>query len=91
MAAFSVAEAYLAADEAKKNIELSRAALAAAEEGRKLVVSRFENSLSPIVDLLDVQLNVDRSRADVVARENEYRLAVVRLGYESGTIMQDWV
>lgn len=89
LAAFSVAETYLAADEAKKNIELSKAALAAAEEGRKLVVSRFENSLSPIVDLLDVQLNVDHSRANVVARENDYFLALVRLGFEAGTIMRD--
>ncbi len=89
MVLFNIAEAYLAAVEARKNIELSRAGLAAAEEGRKLVASRFENSLSPIVDLLDVQLNVDRSRAGLVARENEYRLAVIRLAYESGTIMED--
>ncbi len=89
MALFSIAEAYLAAVEARKNIELSRAALAAAEEGRKLVASRFENSLSPIVDLLDVQLNVDHARAGLVARENGYRLALIRLAYESGTIMED--
>ena len=51
--------------------------------------SRFENSLSPIVDLLDVQLSVDHARANVVAKENEYRLAVIRLAYESGTILED--
>ncbi len=88
-ALFSIAEAYLAAEEARKNIELSRAALAAAEEGRKLVASRFENSLSPLVDLLDVQLSLNHARAGLVARENEYRLAVIRLSYESGTIMED--
>lgn len=86
---FNIAEAYLTADEARRNIELSRAALAAAEEGRKLVSSRFENSLSPIVDLLDVQLNVDQSRANLVARENDFHLALIRLSYESGTIMRD--
>jgi outer membrane protein len=86
---FRIAETYLAAGEARKNAELSRAALSAAEEGRKLVASRFENSLSPLIDLLDVQLNVDHSRANVVARENEYRLALIRLSYESGTILED--
>jgi outer membrane protein len=86
---FNITEAYLAAEEARKNTELSRAALASAEEGRKLVASRFENSLSPVVDLLDVQLNVDHTRANVVARENDYRVAVIRLAYESGTILSD--
>jgi outer membrane protein len=89
LVSFNITEAYLAAEEARKNTELSRAALASAEEGRKLVTSRFENSLSPVVDLLDVQLNVDHSRANAIARENEYRLALIRLAYESGTILRD--
>ena len=89
MALFRIEEAYFTALEAQKNIELSKAALAAAEEGRKLVASRFENSLSPMVDLLDVQLSVDLARAGLVARENAYRLALIRLAYESGTIMAD--
>jgi outer membrane protein len=89
MASFSITEAYLAALEARKNTELAKAALASAEEGRKLVTSRFENSLSPIVDLLDVQLNVDRTRANVLVKENEYLVAAIRLSYESGTILND--
>jgi outer membrane protein TolC len=60
-----------------------------AEEGRRLVKARFENSLAPLVDLLDVQLSLDQSRANLVLRENEFWLAVVRLSYESGTIIQD--
>jgi outer membrane protein len=87
--AFKVEEAYLAMEEAKKNAELSLAALKSAEEGHKLVKSRYENSLSPIVDLLDVQLNLNRARADAVARENDYKLAIINLSYESGTIMKD--
>jgi outer membrane protein TolC len=86
---FKVNEAYLSAREAEKNAELSRAALATADEGRRLVRSRYENSLSPVVDLLDVQLTVDHARANVVAKENEYRLAVIRLAQEGGTIMED--
>ncbi len=86
---FRVTEAYFSAQEAGKNAELSRSALASAEEGRKLVRSRYENSLSPVVDLLDVQLSVDHARANVVAKENEYRLAIIRLAHEGGTIMED--
>jgi outer membrane protein len=87
--AFKVEEAYLAIEEAKKNAELSLAALKSAEEGHKLVKSRYENSLSPIVDLLDVQLNLNRARADAIARENDYKLVIINLSYESGTIMKD--
>jgi len=87
--AFKVQEAYLVVEEAKKNAELALAALQSAEEGQRLVRSRYENSLSPIVDLLDVQLNLNRARADAIARENDYKLAIINLSYESGTIMKD--
>jgi outer membrane protein len=87
--AFKITEAYLAVDEAGKNTDLSRSAVETAEEGRRLVKARFENSLAPLVDLLDVQLSLDQARANRVLRENEFRLAVIRLSYESGTITQD--
>jgi hypothetical protein len=34
-------------------------------------------------------VSLDHARANSVAKENEYRLAVARLGYESGTILKD--
>jgi outer membrane protein TolC len=86
---FKVQEAYLAVEETKKNLELSEKALKTAEEGKRLVKSRYENSLAPIVDLLDTQLYLDRARADYVARENEYQLAIIKLCYESGTILNE--
>lgn len=86
---FKVYESYLAAEETKKNFELSGAALTTAEEGKRLVKSRYENSLAPIVDLLDTQLYLDRARADHVARENEYRFAIIKLCYESGIILKE--
>jgi outer membrane protein len=87
--AFKVYEAYLDAEEARKNVELSKAALKTAEEGKRLVKIRYENALSPIVDLMDAQVSLDHARANLVAKENEYRLAVVNLSYESGTILKD--
>lgn len=86
---FKVHEAFLVMEEAKENVELSRSALKTAEEGKRLVKVRYENSLSPIVDLFDAQVNLDHARANLTARENEYRIAIVSLGYESGTLLKD--
>jgi outer membrane protein TolC len=86
---FKVFSAYLSVEEARKNLELSGAALKSAEEGTRLVTVRFEKALSPLVDLLDAQVSLDHSRASVVARENEYRMAIATLSYESGTLLKD--
>ncbi len=86
---YRVYDAYLALEEVRKNVELSREALKTAEEGKRIVKMRYETAFSPIVDLLDAQLVNDRARANLVARENEYRLATVNLSFESGTILSD--
>ncbi len=87
--AYRIYEAYLGVEEAKKGVELSRAAVTTSEEGRRLVKERYENSLSPLTDLLDVQLSLDHARAASVAKENDYRLSIATLSYESGTILKD--
>jgi outer membrane protein TolC len=86
---FKVYSSYLTVEEARKNLDLSGAALKTAEEGTRLVKVRYEKSLSPLVDLLDAQVSLDNSRASVVARGNEYRMAIATLSYESGTLLQD--
>jgi outer membrane protein TolC len=50
---------------------------------------RYENSLSPLIDLLDAQVALDHARAVVVARENDHELIKATLSYESGTILRD--
>jgi outer membrane protein len=89
MVSYQVYEAHQGVEEARKNAELARAALASAEEGARLVKVRYENSLSPLVDLLDVQLSLNQARTGVVATENEYRIAIANLGFQSGTLLQD--
>lgn len=84
-----VYESQLAVDEAKKNIELAESSLKTAKEGARLVQKRYENSLSPFFDLLNAQVNLDRARANLVAKKNEYQVSVAKLGFESGTILQD--
>jgi outer membrane protein TolC len=88
-AAYGLYQAQLGVEEAKANLELAREALKTAEEGTRLVQMRYENSFSPIVDLLDAQVVLDRARLGLIARENEYRVAVLNLGWESGTILED--
>ncbi|MFZ4441579.1 MAG: TolC family protein, partial [Syntrophales bacterium] len=89
MVSFQVDEAWLTLDEARKNQELAQEELKTAEEGRRLVKVRYEGALSPMVDLLDAQVSFDRARANRVAKENEYKLAIFGLGYASGTILQE--
>ncbi len=84
-----VFEAYQSVKEAEKNLELARAALKTAEEGERLVRKRYSNSLSSFVDLLDAQMNLDRARADIVVKRNALDIAVARLAFESGTILND--
>jgi len=86
---FEVYEAYLSVEESRKGIELAKANVASAEEGRRLVRTRYEKSLSTVVDMLDVQTSLDAARADVVAREAAYLTALVRLSHQSGTILKD--
>ena len=87
--AYQVYEAHQGVEEAGENAELARAALVSAEEGARLVKVRYENSLSPLVDLLDAQLSLNQARTGIVAAENEYRIAVANLGFQSGTLLQD--
>ena len=85
----SVYESYLAVEEAEKNVKLAEKSLETAAEGTRLVRKRYENSLSPFYDLLDSQLNLDRTRANLVAKRNGYLVSVARLSFESGTILED--
>ena len=84
---FMIYDAYLTVDEERKRLELAEHAVKAAEEGRRLVKKRYENALSTMADLLDVQTNLDASRANVVEKEGAYLTAVANLGFQSGTIL----
>lgn len=86
---FLVYEAYLAVSEAQTGIGLAHSAVASAEEGRRLVQRRYENSLSGMVDLLDVQAHLDAARADAVAREGAYGKAMANLALQSGMLLKE--
>jgi outer membrane protein TolC len=84
-----VYESLLTVEESNKNIELAESSLKSAEEGTRLVQKRYENSLSPFYDLLDAQVNLDRARANLVAKKNEHLISIAKLCFDSGTILQD--
>ena len=86
---FRVHEAYLTVAESKQKADLARVALQSAEESQRLVEVRYRNSLAPLIDLLDAQVSLDRSRLYMTVNENELRAAIINLGYESGTILND--
>jgi len=88
-AAFQVYESYLGVEEARKNFALAQSALATAAEGQRLVRIRYENTLSPLVDLLDAQMSLDQARLDVLVREKEQQLATLKLYFESGNILHE--
>lgn len=86
---FRITEAYLNAEEARKNGELARQALRTAEEGTRLIRLRYENGLASLADLLSAQTSLEQARAGIVEKENASRTAVATISYESGTILKD--
>ncbi len=49
---------------------------------------RYQNSLSPFLDLLDAQLSLNHSRVRLAAAENQYLTAVFRFLYQSGVLLK---
>jgi len=88
-AKFQVYESFLEVEEAQKNHDLAQSALTTAREGQRLVRLRYENSLSPLVDLLEAQVSLDQARTNALRRKKEQQLAILELSYHSGVIMPE--
>ena len=86
-AAFQVTQSYLQVEEAARRVEIARAAVAAAEEGTRLVRSRDENQLGRMIDLLDAQTAFNGARADLVRAQNDLQQSRAQLEYASGTLL----
>ena len=87
LAAFEAAQADLGVKEATLRAEIARAALASAEEGVRLLTSRYENRLGRMVDLLDAQTALDAARAARIHAENDVRLSRAQRLYASGGLL----
>jgi outer membrane protein TolC len=86
-AAYQVVQAYLGIREALRRAEIARAAVEAAEEGVRLIRTRYENHIGRMVDLLDAQTALDRARAEAVKAENDLGQSRARLMFASGTLL----
>jgi outer membrane protein TolC len=75
--------------EAAQRLEFARSAIADSEEGARIVATRYENALATMVDLLDAQTALDRSRAAVADCEADYALAAGRLHHAAGIFLKE--
>jgi len=88
-AALQVTEGALRRQEAGLRLQSARAGEQAAREGVRLVRLRFENGLSPLVELMDAEAALNRSRANLVQVENSYRRSAAQLYFASGLFIKE--
>jgi len=86
-ASFLVHESRLRVSEAEESLKIARGALAAAEEGVRLLRVRYENGLATIVSLLDAQAALNKARADIVKARMGHLEALGELNYRAGTLL----
>jgi outer membrane protein len=84
---FEVHEALLTVQETKKKLILAESSVRSAEEGIRLVEKRYENSLAPIVSLLDAQVALDKARAEAVAMRGKHHISLMKLEFVSGRLL----
>lgn len=87
--ALQVTESTLHRREAALRIESARAAVKDAEEGLRLVSLRFGNGLSSMVELMDAEAALNRSRATLVEVENNYYASVGEIYYRAGVFLKE--
>jgi len=81
---FSVYEVYSSVEESQKKLEIAMSARKLAYEDKTIVSKRWQDSLSPFIDLIDAQSNLDRMRENVVKSQNDLKVSLVKLYFESG-------
>lgn len=84
-----VREAELRREEAARRLEVARRSVADAEETVRLIGKRYQNSLATMVELLDAQTTLDRSRAQLVENETGVARASARLLHAAGVFLQE--
>jgi outer membrane protein TolC len=88
-AELQIAEGWLRREELAKRLDVARHALVEAEEGVRLVQRRYENSISLLVELLDAQTTLNRSRTDVATLEADHAASWARLQHATGTLLKE--
>lgn len=87
--AFDVREAQRHGQEAENRLTVREAALEDATEAQRLTKKQYENGLTTLVDLLSVQTQLDRARADHVAARHSLELSRIELKRAAGILTPD--
>lgn len=86
---FKIHKAYLNVEEARSGAGLARQALETAQEGARILQLRYENGLTSLGELLNVQTTLEMARAGVVEKNNAYKTSLAVLSFESGILLKD--
>ena len=86
-ASYQVSQAYLSVIDAESRVAIAREAVAAAEEGGRLIRARYENQLAKMIDVLDAQSALDGARAGQVRAANDLRQSQADLEFATGTLL----
>jgi outer membrane protein TolC len=89
--ALQVTESVLRRQEAAGKLESARAAVQASQEGMRLVALRFQNGLSPMVELMDAEAALNRTKANLVEVENSDLRSAAQLYYTAGVFLTEVV
>ncbi|OAG28306.1 hypothetical protein TH606_02270 [Thermodesulfatator autotrophicus] len=81
-----VEEAFLSLKTAKAQVEVSKASVAQAEEGLRLIKKRYENGLANIVELLGAETSLKKAELELLTARYRERLAFTELLFRTGSL-----
>jgi len=76
---FEVRKAFYDLDEARRRIEVSKAAVKEGEEGLRIIKKRFEAGMAKTIDVLDAETALTRARTNSVQSLYDYSVAAAAL------------
>jgi outer membrane protein TolC len=85
-----VRKAFLDFFEAQKNIKVTEAAVAQAEENFRINRSRFHAQLNTSTDVLDAQILLTRAKLNYFNALYDYRIASAALDWSTGTLAENY-
>jgi outer membrane protein TolC len=86
---FEVRDALRRGQEAEQRLAAREAAVKDAEEAQRLTKKRYENGLTTLVDLLSVQTQLDKARADLVAARHALEVSHIDQKRAAGILTPD--
>jgi len=84
----SASEATLRADEARRMLESSRAAVDAAEEGYRLIVQRYESGLADLSEVMTTRSALDGARLELVTAETGLIESLGAVRFQKGAFLK---